>query len=108
LDQSRCFKLTQKIARADQSNPLIDDRPAFLDVGVFEQKQCFGIRVGAKKSFKRLHGGQFAKPANGTAKRRCWSMPISVGTILTRSRWSLIHATICSAPGAPWTRVAST
>lgn len=85
LDQPGCFQLAQKIAGADQADTLIDDGAAALDVGILEQQQRLGGRVGAQEPVQRLDGSLFAEAADRATllQAALLSMPISVGTMRT-------------------------
>lgn len=67
LNQSRAFKFAQKIAGADQADPLIDHGAALPDIAVFEQEQGLRGKIAPQKSFHRFYRGLFAKATNGAA-----------------------------------------
>jgi hypothetical protein len=85
LDQSRRLQLAQEIAGADQTNTLINDGAAALDVGALEQQQRLGCRIAAQEPLQRLDRGLFAEAADRTTflEAPLLSMPMSVGTIRT-------------------------
>jgi hypothetical protein len=73
LDQTGRFKLSQKIASADEIDPFVNDGAAPLDVGVLEKQKRPRLCVGAEKSLQRLDRGCSPSPRieRPSSRRRC-------------------------------------
>ena len=103
LDASGCLQLAEEVAGTDEGDTGVDHGTA-LERSVSSNRSRASALSSLRNKRSRVSMAACSprpRMERPSSRRRCWSMPMSVGAMRTLSALSLIQATICSAPGAP-------